>query len=391
MRYTIKKSVCFLFAAFYLFSMSGCFLVRRAVKNVISPTTTLSPSQSADNLSVDVRSDLMGEISITNCNDVVLEDEEVKYFVVKEVYRDDRSRNTELYDYDRGGRLKYYKSESNAYANETDLVYNDDGTLARKDYRTLKSLGSAPSIPFYSAKYEYNDKKQLVSFSYSTDGVPDITYKFEYENGHLVHTDYIGKDYTYSTESEYYDYCVVVSDSPTACNEQDDVRICKRTYADDTFEKVLTEQYEYDERVTHFEYDGDVMTGWYYVDKWGKTIKWNAKGDLTAELDKDGSVIQKWEYNEYGDSVLYEKYSGSVLVDKITTTITYNGSGGKLTETSDYWHLRNGEEITFTGTITYSYRNGLLVSEVDEIDGLFSSMKVYAYKAFVVPKENKEE
>lgn len=373
----LKRISCILCAALLMLSMTGCFFLRRS---------TASTSFDYEELRKTVTEDLTNEISVTDWNGNVPDGMEVKYVVVKEVYRNDRSRDTELYDYDKAGRVIYYKSDSSAYTDEWKLAYNDDGTIARREYRSLKARGSAPACPDYTAEYEYNDKKQLVSFSYTTNG--HLTYKFEYENGHLVHTDlYGGKDYTYSTESEYYDYCVVVSDDINTSNEQDDIRICKRTYADDTFEKVLTEQYEYDEWVTQFEYNGSELTGSYYIDQWGRTHKFDANGNLSAELDKDGSVLEKWEYNENGDRVLYERYDNGVLVDKTTTSVLYDGAGNKQTETSDFWYVMDGEEKTFTAKTTYSYRNGLLVSELDEIDGDFSSLKVYAYKAILVPKE----
>ena len=373
----LKRVSCILCAALLMLSMTGCFFLRRS---------TASTSFDEEKLRKKVTEDLTNEISVTDWNGNVPDGMEVKYVVVKEVYRDDRSRDTKLYDYDKAGRVIYYKSDSSTYSKEWKLVYNGDGTIARREYRSLKARGSALAGPDYTAEYEYNDKKQLVSFSYITNG--HFTYKFEYENGHLVHTDlYGGKDYTYSTESEYYDYCVVVSDNLNISNEQDDIRICKRTYADDTFEKVLTEQYEYDEWVTQFEYNGSELTGSYYIDQWGRTHKFDANGNLSAELDKDGSVLEKWEYNENGDRVLYERYDNGVLVDKTTTSVSYDGAGNKQTKTSDFWYVMDGEEKTFTAKTTYEYRNGLLVSELDEIDGDFSSLKVYAYKAILVPKE----
>ena len=181
MRYTIKKSACFLCAVFYLFSMSGCFLVRRAVKNVVTPTTTLSSEEENKNLRYEVTKDLTSEISIKNWNGSVPDGMEVKYVVVKEVYRDERSRNTEYYDYDNVGRLTYYKKETRAYTDEWKLVYNDDGTIAHREYRSLKANGSAPAGPDYDADYEYNDKKQLVSFSYSLDRGQKKTFEFKYE------------------------------------------------------------------------------------------------------------------------------------------------------------------------------------------------------------------
>ena len=372
----LKRVSCILCAALLMLSMTGCFSLRRS---------TASTSFDEEKLRKKVTEDLTNEISVTDWNGNVPDGMEVKYVVVKEVYRDDRSRDTKLYDYDKAGRVIYYKSDSSTYSKEWKLVYNGDGTIARREYRSLKARGSALAGPDYTAEYEYNDKKQLVSFSYITNG--HFTYKFEYENGHLVHTDlYGGKDYTYSTESEYYDYCVVVSDNLNISNEYNDIRICKRTYADDTFEKVLTEQYEYDEWVTQFEYNGSELTGSYYIDQWGRTHKFDANGNLSAELDKDGSVLEKWEYNENGDTVLFEQYDNGVLVDKTTTSVSYDGAGNKQTKTSDFWYVMDGEEKTFTAKTTYSYRNGLLVSELDEIDGDFSSLKVYAYKAILVPK-----
>lgn len=373
----LKRISCILCAALLMLSMTGCFFLRRS---------TASTSFDEEKLRKKVTEDLTNEISVTDWNGNVPDGMEVKYVVVKEVYRDDRSRDTKLYDYDKAGRVIYYKSDSSTYSKEWKLVYNGDGTIARREYRSLKARGSALAGPDYTAEYEYNDKKQLVSFSYITNG--HFTYKFEYENGHLVHTDlYGGKDYTYSTESEYYDYCVVVSDNLNISNEYNDIRICKRTYADDTFEKVLTEQYENDERVIQFEYNGSELTGSYYIDQWGRTHKFDANGNLSAELDKDGSVLEKWEYNENGDTVLFEQYDNGVLVDKTTTAVSYDGAGNKQTKTSDFWYVMDGEEKTFTAKTTYSYRNGLLVSELDEIDGDFSSLKVYAYKAILVPKE----
>ena len=373
----LKRVSCILCAALLMLSMTGCFFLRRS---------TASTSFDEEKLRKKVTEDLTNEISVTDWNGNVPDGMEIKYVVVKEVYRDDRSRDTKLYDYDKAGRVIYYKSDSSTYSKEWKLVYNGDGTIARREYRSLKARGSALAGPDYTAEYEYNDKKQLVLFSYITNG--HFTYKFEYENGHLVHTDlYGGKDYTYSTESEYYDYCVVVSDDINISNEDNDIRICKRTYADDTFEKVLTEQYENDERVIQFEYNGSELTGSYYIDQWGRTHKFDANGNLSAELDKDGSVLEKWEYNENGDTVLFEQYDNGVLVDKTTTSVSYDGAGNKQTKTSDFWYVMDGEEKTFTAKTTYEYRNGLLVSELDEIDGDFSSLKVYAYKAILVPKE----
>ena len=382
MRYTIKKSACFLCAVLYLLSMSGCCLVRRAVKNVVTPTTTLSSEEENKNLRYEVTKDLTSEISIKNWNGSVPDGMEVKYVVVKEVYRDERSRNTEYYDYDNVGRLTYYKQETRAYTDEWKLEYNDDGTLARREYRSIHGRVSDRD-PDYVIEYGYNDEKLLVSYSYSDSNGLTLDYKFEYENGHLVHSNYYGENkYTYGSEPECYDYCVVVSNK-IVDGHQSDVRICKRTYSDDTFERVLTEQYEWGRSITYYEYNESGLAGWSIVcSEPDHTYKCDAKGNTIEELDQYGTVIVKSEYNEDGDRILYESSR-----EKITTTFTYDTDGNKLTETSEIQYKDNEKDRSYTATTTYDYRIGLRVSEVSEIDGSFMDMTVYAYKAIIVPKE----
>ena len=383
MRYTIKKSACFLCAVFYLLSMAGCFLVRRAVKNVVTPTTTLSSEEENENLKYEITKDLTSEISIKTWDGSVPDGMEVKYVVVKEVYRDDRSRNTKLYDYDKAGRITYYKEDSSSFTAEWKLEYNDDGTIARREFRTLKDYGNAPASPDFDAEYEYNDEKQLVSYKIHSGGATS-NYKFEYYNGHLVHSNYYYSemDYTYGSEPECYDYRVVVSNKIVDGNRFD-VRICKRTYSDDTFERVLTEQYEYENSITYYEYDESGLTGWSIVcSNPNHTYKYDAKGNCIEEMDQYGTVISKREYNADGDEILYESSR-----KKITTTFTYDTDGNKLTETSENQYKDNEKDRSYTATTTYDYWIGLKVSEVSEINGRFTDMTVYAYKAILVPKE----
>ena len=94
----LKRISCILCAALLMMSMTGCFFLRRS---------TASTSFDYEELRKTVTEDLTNEISVTDWNGNVPDGMEVKYVVVKEVYRNDRSRDTELYDYDKAGRVIY--------------------------------------------------------------------------------------------------------------------------------------------------------------------------------------------------------------------------------------------------------------------------------------------
>jgi len=361
-----------------MLSMSGCFIFRRAL-NVKSTTAAVSFEE--------VSEDLMKEVSVTEWSGMVPEGMEVKYVVVKKVYSDGSNRDVDIFDYDKAGRISYHNRENSAYHDEWKVFYNDDGTIARREHKSIKATGSAPAYPDYFADYNYNEKKQLVSYTVNMSGKGETTYKFEYKEGHLVHADDNsgGKSYTYSLEPDYYDYCAVVSDDIDATPE---VKIYKRTYSDDSFDRILTEQYEYDEYETQYVYNGMILEGWYHVNQWGYKTKYDAKGNMTEEQGPDGSIIEKWDYNERGDETLHERYDEGKLKEKTKTTYDYDTAGNKLTETSDWWTETDGEEYKFISKTTYKYGDhGLLISEVVEIGGRFTNMTVYAYKAIVVPAE----
>ena len=379
MRITIRRISTIICVAVCLFSMTGCFF---------NPFKRSSGKSKSDNgLTYKEAADiLLKEYSVQDYSGTVPDGMEIKYVAVKEVYMDNnKNRRDYEYDYDKAGRQTVLIDYFHACNTRETLTFNDDGTLAKKEYKKLtKDYGSHGYD--YVAEYKYNENKQLISYTVTEEDHPVKTYNFEYENGHLISGDVFDKNqkYDYCTSGLYYDYCVKVRDS---FNYGYEVYVVKRTYSDDTFERVLTEMND-DNRVTYFEYDGDTLTGWYWIDEWGKTIKWDANDHLVEEIDKDGSLLEKSEYNEHKDRTLYVRYEDGELVDKVTSVFEYDGKGNKLSETSTFWYVHEGKEDTFISVTKYDYdERGLLRAEVNMIDDWFSNMTVYAYKAIIVPAE----
>ena len=71
-----------------------------------------------------------------------------------------------------------------------------------------------------------------------------------------------------------------------------------------------------------------------------------------------------------------------------TNSYVYDKNGNKTSMTTEKWYKNDkGEETTIVTTITYTYdEHGLLISEEEKSgDGSFQSLKVYSYKAILVP------
>ena len=380
MRITTKRIGSIICVAVCLLSMTGCFF---------NPFKRSSgKSKSSNGISYEEASDkLLKEYSVQDYSGQVPDGMEIRYVVVKKVYMDDNENRIEYhYDYDNAGRQTVMIDVNGINETKYELTYNSDGTIAKKEFTKEKDSRAGNIGPEYYGEYKYNENKQLISYTVSEDHLPPTTYNLAYENGHLksAETDSGTKTYDYSTEGQFYDYCAVVSDEFYSMSE---IEIVKRTYSDNTFERVLTETNNFD-RVTYFEYDGDTLTGWYWIDEWGRTIRWNARGSLVEEIDKDGNLLEKSEYNEHNDRTSYMRYEDGKLVDKATSVYEYDSKGNKLSETSNFWYIFEGKESTFISTYKYDYDDrGLLRAEVHMIDDRFSDMTVYAYKAIIVPSE----
>ena len=377
MRITIKRTIAVICAGLCLFSMAGCF------SSQLSPTPTLPES-----LSGEMVSGFLKDVYYVQPYDGDVPDGmEIKYVVVKEVSRGcDRDDDKEeyQYDYDKAGRQNVRITVSKSCTTQKTITFNDDGTVAKKEFKKLTKDYGHHGIE-YVAEYKYNENKQLISYTVTEGDCPAVTYNFEYENGHLISGDIFEnhREYEYCTSGQYYDYFAKVWEG----FDYDYVVIpVKRFYADDSFEQIIVEE-DYNSDLVHYEYDGDVMTGWHYVDKGGYTHKYDAKGHFLGKDDKDGNCIEKWEYNEFGDVILREDYDNGKVVDRSTSTYDYDDKGNILLETTVYGSL-NGKEGTRVWTTKYNYDEyGLLKSKVKEIDGKFWEMTVYAYKAIVVPAE----
>ena len=378
MRITIKKISTYICVTVCLFSMTGCFF---------NPFKRSSGKSKSDNgLTYEEAADiLLKEYSVQDYSGTVPDGMEIKYVVFKEVYMDNnKNRRVYEYDYDKAGRQTVLIDYGSFCTVKHSITFNDDGTVAKKEFKKLtKDYGHSGNE--YVAEYKYNDSKQLVSYTVTEEDYPAVTCKFEYENGHLISGEIYdnNRKYDYSTSGQYYDYFAKVWEG---FDYGYLVVPVKRIYADDTFEKVLMEE-DYQSVMLHYEYDGDVMTGWYYVDDLLRAHKYDAKGNFLGINDKDGNCLKKWEYNKYGDLVLREDYKDGELIKKSITTYDYDDKGNKLYERTVYGNPDGGEG-SYVSTVKYNYDEyGLLKSKVQEIDGKFYEMTVYAYKAIIVPIE----
>ena len=379
MRITFKRISIIIFAAVCLLSITGCFL---------NPFKRSSGKSASDKgLTYEEASDkLLKEYSVQDYSGQVPDGMEIKYVVVKEVYMDNyENRRDYEYDYDKAGRQTVLIDYFHVCNTRETLTFNDDGTLAKKEYKKLtKDYGSHGND--YVAEYKYNENKQIVSYTVTEENQPVKTYNFEYENGHLISGDVFDKNqkYDYSTSGQCYDYGVKVRDSFHYGYE---AYVVKRYYADDTFTRIVMEE-DYNSDLIHYEYDGDLMTGWYYVDERSRTHKYDARGNFIGIDEADGSCIEKSEFNEKNDRTLHLVYEDGKLVNKVTSVFEYDSKGYKLSETSNFWYIHEGKEGTFISTTKYDYDDrGLLRAEVVMIDDRFANMTVYAYKAIIVPVE----
>lgn len=388
MRIKIKRTICTICAGICLLSMTACFF--RPQSNNSGGNYSGGKQTTNNDLSYEaVAAELFTYYHVDDFTDSVPDRKEKKFVVVGEAYRGNRKTDTVReyqYEYDDAGRQTVKIDTDNAGSVKFEFTFNDDGTTAKKEFKKLEYNNGSNFGPDWLFEYEYNEDKQLISYSVSQDHQRPIVYTFTYENGHLVQTNLHGNNetYDYSLSGEIYDYCVVIDNS---FSSSEDVEIVKRTYSDDTFSRVISEEEFLYNTITYYEYDGDTLTGWYHVDEWERTHKYDAKGNFIAELEKDGSYREKYEYNDKDEPTLHESYSDGKLVKKITYAYEYDVYGNMISQKRSFWSLDDdNNERTFVATTRYSYDvRGLLKSEVDDIDGSFTDMTVYAYKAILVP------
>ena len=367
MRYKARKTGSILCAASCLISLSGCLFLPK------------TKSYTYDQISEELRKD----ISVTDWDGPVPDGMEIKYVMTRKVYKDDSGTGHDIrYEYDDAGRQVAEISVDKNYSTRASLVYNDDGTLARKDYKTAGKI-SGYHINDYEVTFEYNDNEQLVSctrVSYNDKGEENrrVVTGFEYEHGHLVRSD--GNTYDYNdVEAPYFEYVALVNDY----HFSGDVKIVKRFYDEDGL--LISE--EYDETVTAFEYENGVLTGETSTNKRGICIRMDADGRYLSNTDPDGTLNWRYTYNEYGDQICYEEWKNGKPRVKNDSSYVYDGNGNCLSLEKKFWSVKDdGTESSFTSTTTYEYdEHGLQLCEVTKIDGRFSRMEVYSYEAILIP------
>ena len=369
MRFKAQKIVSILCAASCLVSLSGCFR--------IPGHKTYTYEQISEKL--------RKEISVKEWEGAVPDGMEVRYVMTRKVWKNDEGTSSDLrYEYDEKGRQTAQISVEEKYSTRASLVYNDDGTLARKEYKTTGKIYGY-HVQDYEVTFEYNDNAQLVSctrVSFSDEGEESrkTVDKYEYENGHLVSDG--DRTYDYNDEAApYYEYVALVRDD----HFSGDVKVVKQFY--DENRTLIAE--EHDETITEYEYENGVLTGKTSTDKWGSCSRTDAEGKFLTRTDADGTPIWRYTYNEHGDQASYEEWKDGKPRSKNTSSYVYDDNGNKVSLEKEYWSVdTDGKERSFKSKDTYEYdEHGLLICEITEINGRFSRMEVYSYEAILVPVE----
>ena len=369
MRFKAQKIGSILCAASCLISLSGCFL--------IPGMKTYTYDQ--------VSEELRKEISVTDWDGPVPDGMEVRYVMTRKVWKNDSGTSSDLrYEYDEKGRQTAEISVKEKNSTRASLVYNDDGTLARKEYKTTGKI-SGYHIQDFEVTYEYNDNAQLVSYkrvSFSDEGEEsrkEVT-QFEYENGHLVSDG--ARTYDYNDDAApYYEYVALVNDSHSSA----DVSIKKYFY--DENRVLISQKNESSETIVNYEYENGVLTGSTATDKWGYCTYYDADDNRLYETDSDGNLIFRYTYNEHGDQASYEEWKDGKPRSKNTSSYVYDENGNMVSLEKEFWSVDSeGKESSFKSKDTYEYdEHGLLIAEYTMIDGRFSRMEVYSYEAILVP------
>lgn len=364
----IKKLSCAVLASCVLVSLSGCRI----------PFINISAKKAAE--------ELAPEICVTDWEGDVPDGMEVTYVVSREITLNySRNRYEYQYEYDSYGRRTGSKDISGNDASETHVIYNDDGTIAERNYVAKKSpSGFKPRD--YTFTYTYNDKGRLVSYNavfiepYGDRARYEKSGEFVYENGHLVSDGDNEYDYNFDM-LPYYEYVVEVNE------DSDNVFLVAKYYYDEN--NVRTAR-EINGNRTDYQYEDGVLTGWVLTYSMGTQYVYDAEGNSLCVIEADGNTSQSWTYNDHGDVISYEIINIAGLAGSASTstyTYDYDSDGNKVKVTEEYRSERDGKEIVSTYVTTYEYEeHGLLVSEVHMNGKSFDRMTVYSYEAILVPQ-----
>lgn len=370
--YSIRKISSIALASCILVSLTGCPLHMPVSKPTIDQETA--------------EEDLRDEIKVTDWNGEVPDGMEIMYVCNRTIRLDyEQHRDEKLYEHDGFGRVTATVSVEEKGTKRLQLTYNDDGTIAEKEYVKDGNF-TGYQLPDYTTEYTYNDKGQLTAYSKVMINLSGNETKkaveFEYENGHLVRIDGMEDDdmeYNYNFDTlPYYEFVVEVDDTDA------DYTVIKNYYDENN---LLTAS-EKGEIRTDYEYENGVLTGWSQTNNNNSVNYYNAEGTLLSNVNSKGELTLRNTLNDHGDIILYESWKDGKLKAKYSSEYEYDSDGNIVTEVKEYWSKKDdGGEHSFTSVDTYEYdEHGLLISEVNMIDEKFMSMTVYSYEAILVPQ-----
>jgi len=372
--YSIRKISSIALASCILVSLTGCPLHMPVSKPTIDQDTA--------------EEDLRDEIKVTDWNGEVPDGMEIMYVCNRTIRLDyEQHRDEKLYEHDGFGRVTATVSVEEKGTKRLQLTYNDDGTIAEKEYVKDGNF-TGYQLPDYTTEYTYNDKGQLTAYSKVMINLSGNETKkaveFEYENGHLVRSDSMednidDMEYDYNFDTlPYYEFVVEVDDTDA------DYTVIKNYYDENN---LLTAS-EKGEIRTDYEYENGVLTGWSQTNNNNSVNYYNAEGTLLSNVNSKGELTLRNTLNDHGDIILYESWKDGKLKAKYSSEYEYDSDGNIVTEVKEYWSKKDdGGEHSFTSVDTYEYdEHGLLISEVNMIDEKFMSMTVYSYEAILVPQ-----
>lgn len=368
MKTGLKKALSVFSALCILFSMTGCIDVPR----LLNKTKHLD----------DLRAAIAKGDFVEEWTGDIPEGKKVIYVPVSECYvAKDYRRTDRLYEYDSYGNRTLILDKSLNTEIHREITYNDGLVTAKKqEYKGF--FGSSNPRLEYDCEYEYNGKGYLVCYRIKQkEKVREYDYEYN-EEGHLVssYDSLADKTTTYPADPPGTKTCLKLNQS----FDIPEPEIVKTTYGKDG--EVISETIGI--KTTTYEYSGGKMTG-YSVDN-GYTVTWYDAEDkkLRSESKNTGST-DEYAYNEHGDPVLVTTTSKGEITRTTGTAYTYDSNGNMTSKTTKTWRKTyKGEEKVIGSVFTYTYdEHGLVVTEEEKnLEGEFSHLKAYYYKAILVPE-----
>ena len=364
-RHGIKKTISLLCALGVVFALSGCTLFDGILKS----------TKNFDELTKMVKEGNFVE----EWEGKVPDGMKVKYLLVKDIkvnYNDNKYEYE--YEYDKKGRPAVYKDIRQKGYIRYEIYYNSDDLVSSKKMTHDGYVGSAPT-PDLNIKFEYNDSKKLVAYTYTVNGkVSEYHLKYDLE-GHLISlTDYDNAERKYDFNFEkapYHEYVAVVKEDFDVTLPQ----IVKRTYDEDM--RLLSEST--DDYTKTYEYDGEKLTGYTNKNRTTET-RYDADGKILSSSMGDGREVTEYRYNDRGDQVYYTMTRDGEVTFRKESSYEYDSKGNMISRTDKIMSKSSSSgEKNYEDKYKFTYdERGLLVTEEErKSDGGYSYLRACYYKA----------